>query len=131
MGLARPPDGAGGPDASAGLPGAAAPASGPRRAFREGVLVEAMNPKTAGFFLAFIPQFVDPAHGSVALQFLVLGAVSIVLNALADIGVVLAASGLRRGAAAHPSLIRRLRIASGVGMVALGIGLAFADRPGA
>jgi threonine/homoserine/homoserine lactone efflux protein len=118
-------------DASAGLPGAAAPASGPRRAFREGVLVEAMNPKTAGFFLAFIPQFVDPAHGSVALQFLVLGAVSIVLNALADIGVVLAASGLRRGAAAHPSLIRRLRIASGVGMVALGIGLAFADRPGA
>ena len=45
---------------------AAAPPIGPRRAFREGVLVEALNPKTAAFFLAFVPQFVDPAVGSVA-----------------------------------------------------------------
>src|SRR5829696_236605 len=43
--------------------GSAAAAVGPRRAFREGMLVEALNPKTAAFFLAFIPQFVDPARG--------------------------------------------------------------------
>jgi threonine/homoserine/homoserine lactone efflux protein len=48
---------------------------GARRAFHEGVLVEALNPKTAAFFLAFIPQFVDPT-GHVALQFVVLGFVS-------------------------------------------------------
>src|SRR4051812_10666942 len=42
--------------------GSPAPSIGPRRAFREGVLVEALNPKTAAFFLAFIPQFVDPAE---------------------------------------------------------------------
>ena len=73
-------------DASAALHGgAAAPPVGPRRAFREGVLVEALNPKTAAFFLAFVPQFVDPAQGAVAVQFVVLGFLSVTLNTLADI----------------------------------------------
>lgn len=106
-----------------------APPVGPRRAFREGVLVEALNPKTAGFFLAFIPQFVDPAAGSVALQFVVLGFISVALNTLADILVAFAAGRIRNGAAARPSLIRRLRQASGGAMIALGIGLAVAKRP--
>ena len=117
-------------DASAGLTGgAAAPPVGPRRAFREGVLVEALNPKTAAFFLAFVPQFVDPAGGQVALQFVVLGFVSVALNTLADVVVAFAASGIRDGAAARPTLIRRLREASGGAMIALGIGLALAKRP--
>ncbi len=109
--------------------GAPAPAIGPRRAFREGVLVEALNPKTAAFFLAFVPQFVDPAQGQVALQFVVLGFVSVALNTLADIVVAFAAGGIRDGAAARPRLIRRLREASGAAMVALGVGLALAKRP--
>jgi threonine/homoserine/homoserine lactone efflux protein len=117
-------------DVSAGLDGgAAAPPVGPRRAFREGVLVEALNPKTAAFFLAFVPQFVDPAGGQVALQFVALGSVSVALNTLADIAVAFAAGGIRDGAAARPALIRRLREASGGAMVALGIGLALARRP--
>ena len=117
-------------DASAGLDGGpAAPPSGPRRAFREGVLVEALNPKTAAFFLAFVPQFVDPAGGQVALQFVVLGFVSVALNTLADIVVAFAASGIRAGAAARLSLTRRLREASGAAMIALGIGLTMANRP--
>lgn len=103
---------------------------GSRRAFREGVLVEALNPKTAGFFLAFIPQFLNPAAGPVALQFLALGFVSVALNTLADIVVAFAASAVRQGAATRPSLIRRLREASGAAMIALGIGLAVARRPG-
>ncbi len=114
-------------DASTGA-GAAAPPVGAPRAFREGVLVEALNPKTAAFFLAFIPQFVDPT-GSVALQFMVLGFVSVALNTLADIVVAFAASGIRDGATARPSLIRRLRQASGVAMIALGVGLGVAKRP--
>ena len=115
-----PPGFAGGP---------AAPPIGPRRAFREGVLVEALNPKTAAFFLTFVPHFVDPAAGHVALQFLLLGFVSVALNTLADIVVAFAASGIREGAAARPALIRRLREASGAAMVALGLGLALARRP--
>jgi threonine/homoserine/homoserine lactone efflux protein len=109
--------------------GPAAPGTGARRAFREGVLVEALNPKTAAFFLAFIPQFVDPTQGNVALQFVLLGLVSVALNTLADVVVAFAASGIRRGAAARPTVIRRLREASGAAMVALGIGLALARRP--
>lgn len=119
-------------DAATGLDGgSAAPPIGSRRAFREGVLVEALNPKTAAFFLAFVPQFVDRAEGHVALQFMVLGFVSVVLNTLADIVVAFAASGIRSGAAARPTLIRRLREASGAAMMALGIGLALAKRPAA
>ncbi|KAA2214280.1 LysE family translocator [Teichococcus oryzae] len=109
--------------------GPATPPMGVRRAFREGVLVEALNPKTAAFFLAFIPQFVDPAQGGIALQFIVLGFVSVALNTLADIAVAFAASRIRDGAAARPTLIRRLREASGGAMIALGLGLALARRP--
>ena len=109
--------------------GAVAPPVGARRAFREGVLVEALNPKTAAFFLAFIPQFLDPAAGPVALQFIVLGFMSVALNTLADIVVAFAAGRIREGAVARPALIRRLREVSGGAMIALGVGLVFAKRP--
>jgi threonine/homoserine/homoserine lactone efflux protein len=109
--------------------GSSAPPVGSRRAFREGVLVEALNPKTAAFFLAFVPQFVNPAEGHVALQFMVLGFVSVALNTLADIVVAFAASGVRESAASRPALVRRLREASGAAMVALGVGLLLTRRP--
>jgi threonine/homoserine/homoserine lactone efflux protein len=115
--------------APAGL--APAPPVGTRRALREGVLVEAMNPKTAAFFLAFVPQFVDPAAGPVALQFAVLGMISVVLNTLADVVVAYAAGGVRTSVARQPGLVRRLREASGAAIVALGLGLLFARRPAA
>lgn len=118
-------------DSWATLGGAAtSPPAGPQRAFGDGVVVEALNPKTAAFFLAFIPQFVDPAAGSVAVQFLVLGFVSVTLNTLADIVVAFMASGLHKGATARPTLIRSLREISGGAMIALGVGLAVAKRPG-
>jgi threonine/homoserine/homoserine lactone efflux protein len=110
--------------------GITTPPIGARRAFREGVLVEALNPKTAAFFLAFIPQFVEPAAGNIAIQFVVMGFVSVALNTLADIVVVFAANGIREGAGARPSLVRRQREASGAGMIVLGIGLSLAKRPG-
>ncbi len=115
-------------DLAGGL-GPAAPPIGARRAFREGVVVEALNPKTAAFFLAFVPQFVDPAAGQVALQFVLLGFVSVALNTLADILVAFAAGRIREGAAARPAFIRRLRQASGGALIALGCGLALARRP--
>ena len=110
--------------------GVVAPPVGPRRAFREGVLVEALNPKTAAFFLAFVPQFVDVSAGSVALQFVVLGSLSVTLNTLADVAVAFAAGRIRQGAAARPNLVSRLRQTSGWAMIALGVGLSLARRPG-
>src|ERR687891_954559 len=54
------------------------------RIFGQGILVNALNPKTALFFFAFIPQFVDPSTGSVALQTLLLGCLFIGLGLLSD-----------------------------------------------
>ena len=109
--------------------GPVTPPMGARRAFREGVLVEALNPKTAAFFLAFIPQFVDPAARGVGIQIVVLRSISLAFNTLADVVVAYAASSIRAGAAARPNLIRRLREGSGAAMIALGRGLALAKRP--
>lgn len=103
--------------------------SGWRRALREGVIVEALNPKTAAFFLAFIPQFVDPTHGGVAAQFVVLGLVSVVLNTLADVVVTFLASNVRASLIGRPLLIRRLRQSSGMVLCGLGASLAVARRP--
>ncbi len=102
---------------------------GAAHAFREGILVEALNPKTAAFFLAFVPQFVVPSAGHVALQFVVLGFISVALNTLADVVVAFAAGGIREGAASRPALISRLRQGSGAAMIALGAGLLLARRP--
>lgn len=101
--------------------------TGAGRAFREGILVEALNPKTAAFFLAFIPQFVDPS-GNTAFQFLVLGLISVTLNTLADVVVTYWAAKARDGLAARPSLIVRLRKASASVMCALGVTLLVARR---
>lgn len=103
-------------------------ATGVGRAFREGAVVEALNPKTAAFFLAFLPQFVDPS-GHVALQFVVLGIVSVTLNTLVDVVVAYTAAGARSRFAERPGLIRRIREGSGVVMCALGAGLLLARRP--
>jgi threonine/homoserine/homoserine lactone efflux protein len=99
------------------------------RAFREGVLVEALNPKTAAFFLAFIPQFLEPNASNPALQFVALGLISVMLNTLADVIVVVTASRARRKLVARAHLIQRLRQGSGVFMAGLGVSLAFARRP--
>lgn len=105
------------------------PATGTAKALRDGMLVEALNPKTAMFFLALIPQFVEPARGGFALQFLVLGVASVALNTLADIAVAFGAGRFREGAAAQPGLLRRMREGSGLLMIVLGLGLLIARRP--
>jgi threonine/homoserine/homoserine lactone efflux protein len=100
-----------------------------KKAFRDGVLVEALNPKTAAFFLAFIPQFLEPAAGHVALQFMSLGLISVALNTFADVIVVAMASTARANLVRRPQLIQRLRQGSGLFMAGLGISLALARRP--
>jgi threonine/homoserine/homoserine lactone efflux protein len=97
------------------------------RAFREGIIVETLNPKTAAFFLGFIPQFVDPS-ANVAMQFIFFGFISVALNTSADLLVTFWASKARAGLARRPSLITRVRQASGAVMCGLGASLLVARR---
>lgn len=101
------------------------------RAFRDGVMVEALNPKTAAFFLAFLPQFVEPAAGPVWLQFLCLGLVSVALNTAVDVVVVVMAARAHAMALSRPSLLQRLRTGAGIAIAGLGLALLFARRPAA
>jgi threonine/homoserine/homoserine lactone efflux protein len=97
-------------------------------AFRQGVLTELLNPKTALFFLTFLPQFAQPERGAVAPQLLALGAVSVALNSSADL-IVAAVAGRARGALSTGSRwVRRQRAISGVALIALGGYAAAADR---
>jgi threonine/homoserine/homoserine lactone efflux protein len=102
-------------------------ATGASRAFREGIVVESLNPKTAAFFLAFIPQFVDPAR-DVPGQFIVLGLISVALNTSADVIVTYWAAKARAGLEQRPLIIMRVRQASGAVMCALGASLALSRR---
>ena len=100
----------------------------PRRAFLESITVEVLNPKTAIFFLAFLPQFIDAAAGApVWLQFLVLGTIVNLMFSAADlIGVMLAGSlmaRLRRSTGAQ----KLLRRAGGALLVGLGMRLALQE----
>ena len=115
-------------DARNSLPLQNTPA-GATRAFRDGVLVEALNPKTAAFFLAFIPQFLDPAGGAPGFQFMALGLISVTLNTMADLIVVIIAARARAGLSRRPRLFQRLRQGSGLFIAGLGISLALARRP--
>ncbi|MFS1297845.1 LysE family translocator [Streptosporangium longisporum] len=99
---------------------AEAPVAGRSRLFWEGFVVNVLNPKTAIFFLAFLPQFTDPAAGPIAPQIVLLGLVWTLLGLVSDGAYALLASAmagrLRRSARAR----RRLDVTSGV--VYLGMG---------
>ena len=96
-------------------------------AFRQGVLTEALNPKTALFFLSFIPQFIAPERGHIFFQFALLGILSVTLNTAADLAVVSLAAPLERKLKSSARFRRGQRTASGLGMIGLGAYLAFSE----
>ena len=102
-------------------------AQGVRRAFSEGVMVEALNVKTALFFLAFLPQFVSAAAPLVP-QLVLLGSICVALNTLVDVIAVLAAERLLKSQSARAARARLLTRFSGATMIGLGAYLAVAER---
>lgn len=100
---------------------------GPRRALFEGIVVEALNVKTALFFLAFLPQFTTPSAPLVP-QLVVMGCTCVALNTLVDVLAVLAAQRLLRSGAAQAARTRLLTGASAATLVGLGTWLALARR---
>ena len=106
---------------------AAAPRS-LRRLFTQGIVVNILNPKTALFFLAFLPQFVDPARGQLGLQILCLGLIFVALGVVSDgLYAVLAGTAggwLKRGG----RFLRIERYVTGGVFVGLGLTAAFAGN---
>lgn len=90
-----------------------------RRAFYQGITTEVLNPKTALFFLAFIPQFVNP-QGAVVLEFILLGCISVFLNTSMDVIVATLAGPIGAQLKRRAGLRRAQRVFSGVSLIALG-----------
>jgi len=99
-----------------------------RRVFLQGVLVNVLNPKTALFFLAFLPQFVDPDRGAVGLETAVLGTVFVLLAVVSDCTYALVASAFAQRLGRSERARRLRRLVSGGIFVALGATAATAKR---
>ena len=102
-------------------------AQGARRAFAEGILVEALNVKTALFFLAFLPQFTTPAE-PLLQQLVLLGSICVALNTLVDVMAVLGAQRLLKSGLGRTARARLMTRASGLTMIVLGAWLALSKR---
>ncbi len=99
-----------------------------RDPFWQGVTTEVLNPKTALFFLSFIPQFVNRESGHVFVQFLLLGSLSVGLNTSADLVVTALAGPLGNRIRSSSTFRRRQRTATGVIMIGLGTYLATREK---
>jgi threonine/homoserine/homoserine lactone efflux protein len=92
-----------------------------RRLYSQGVVVQALNPKVALFFLAFIPQFIDPARGDVLGQTLVLGAMFIVIGMCTDSLYAFVAGGAGDWLREQPLFASAQRYIAGCVFIGLGV----------
>jgi threonine/homoserine/homoserine lactone efflux protein len=91
------------------------------------VIAGILNPKVALFFLAFLPQFVDPSRGPVFVQFLALGASMALLDTLYELVLVRLVSSMRKRYQRSPLVSWQARV-SGVVLIGLGLRLAVQHR---
>lgn len=99
-----------------------------RRIFTDGVVLNVLNPKTAVFFLAFVPQFVNVDAGNATTQLLVLGMTFIILGLLSDGAYAVAAGWVGDRVSTSSSLVRRKDLVAGITYISLGVVTAVSGR---
>ena len=99
-----------------------------RRVVAQGMVVNVLNPKTALFFFAFLPQFVDPGRGPVAQQVLWLGGIFLLLSICSDGMYAFLAGSIGRRLQRRPSLWSKQRYVTGSIYLTLGVTAAFAEE---
>jgi threonine/homoserine/homoserine lactone efflux protein len=97
-----------------------------RRVFAQGIMVNVLNPHTALFFFAFLPQFVNPSRGGVPLQIVTLGVLFVVLSATTDSGWAIAAGTAGDWIKRHPLFSHGQRFVAGGALIGLGAAAALA-----
>jgi threonine/homoserine/homoserine lactone efflux protein len=98
------------------------------RAFRQAILAELLNPKTALFFLAFLPQFVHPGSGSVMLQLTILGIIFVLLGLVSTVVFAVSAGTLGSFLRRNPTVLKwQGKVVGGI-FCALGVRLALQER---
>ena len=114
--------------ADAPSPTGSANAAGAALAFRRGVLTNVLNPKVALFFLALLPQFIDPASETKVAAFIALGLTFVATGTAWCLVLALAAARVRGFFARHPRVFLRMSRAVGAVFVLLGVRLALSER---
>ncbi|MBM0230321.1 LysE family translocator, partial [Micromonospora sp. ATA51] len=103
------------------------PPDRPRRLFTMGLVTNLLNPKIAILYVSLLPQFIDPAHGHVAAQSLLLGLTQIVIALTVNALIVLTAGGIAAFFARRPLWLRVQRWVMGTVLAGLAVRIA-ADR---
>lgn len=116
------------PGAPSPLVAQALPAESAGRLFTMGLLTSILNPKVALFYLSVLPQFINPAHGSVLGQSLALGLTQVAIGAGINLLVVLGAARLSAGLQRRPRWLALQRHVMGVVLAGLGLRLLLVQR---
>jgi threonine/homoserine/homoserine lactone efflux protein len=101
-------------------------ADGLWKVYREGILVNVLNPKVALFFLAFLPQFIDPSAGPAAMQVVILGVAMSMIGMASNVVYALTGGALRRLLERRPRFLQAQRYVTGSVYVGLGAAAALA-----
>ncbi|WFE87825.1 LysE family translocator [Roseibium porphyridii] len=113
---------------SSNLAGIKIPPVTPGTAFKQAVYAELLNPKTALFFLSFLPQFVQPENGMVFLQLIILGLIFVALGLISTVVFAVSAGALGDYLRKNPAVVKWQNKVVGLIFVSLGVRLALQEK---